>query len=61
MTFDRLQQGKDKSVVQLEGVKGWLKVQEITKGARLPEDSRPADSRKREMEGNKENPIQIQF
>ena len=56
-----LQQINDKSVVQLEGAEGWLKIQEITKGARLPEDSRPADNRKREVDGNKENRIQIHF
>ena len=43
-TLNRLQQRENKYVVQSEGVERWLKVQETTKGARLPENSKPADS-----------------
>ena len=55
--MDRFQQGKDKLIVQSEGAERWLKIQETTKGARVPEDNGPIDSRKRKMEGNKENPL----
>ena len=42
--MDRLQQGQDKWIVQSEGVERWLKVQDTTKGARVPEDNGLVDS-----------------
>ena len=56
--MDRFQLGKDKCIVQSEGAKRWLKIQETTKGAKVPKISGPTDRRKRKMEGNKENPLQ---
>ena len=56
-TMDRLQQREDKYIVQSEGAERWLKVQESTKGARIPKDSRPTYNRERKMEGHKENPL----
>ena len=44
-------------IVQSEGVERWLKVQETTKGASVPKDSRPTYSWKRKIEGDKENPL----
>ena len=48
---------KINNLVQSEGAKIWLKVQETTKGARVPKNSRPTYSWKRKMEGDKENPL----
>ena len=55
--MDRFQQRNDKWIVQSEGVERWLKIQETTKGARVPKDSGPTDSQKRKGEGNEENPL----
>ena len=55
--MDRFQQGKHKWIVQSEGAERWLKIQETTKGAIVLEDSGATDSRKRKMEGEKENPL----
>ena len=55
--MDRFLQGKDKWIVQSEGVERWLKIQETNKGARVPKDSGPTDNRKRKMEGEKENSL----
>ena len=59
--MDIFQQGKDKWIVQSEGVERWLKIQENTKGVRVLEDSGPNDSRKKKMEGEKGKPFMNPF
>ena len=53
----RVQQRRDKQIVQSEGAKGWFEVQETTKGTRTTENSRPTNSLERRMERDKENPF----
>ena len=42
--MDRFQQRNYKWIIQSECVERWLKIQETTKGARVPEDSVPTDN-----------------
>ena len=53
--MDRLHQREDKYIVQSKADERWLNVQETTKGARVPKDSRHIYNRER----NKENPLNI--
>ena len=50
----RVQQRKDKQIVQSECAKGWFEVQETVKGTITPENSRPTHGRKRRMERDKD-------
>ena len=50
----RVQQRKDKQIVQSECAKGWFKVKETVKGTRITENSRPTHDRKRQMERDKD-------
>ena len=54
MPMGRVQQRKAKQIVQSECEKGWFEVQEIVKGTRTPENSRPTHDRKRQMERDKD-------
>ena len=58
-TLGRVQQRRDKQIVQSEGAKGWFEVQETTKGTRTLKNSRPINDWKRRMERHKENTFQI--
>ena len=60
-TMDRYQHRGDQKIVQFGCTKGWIKVQETTKGNKALKDSRPCHNWKGRVERNKNKPVQMHY